>query len=156
MNNKRKLNYMPSLAGFLGLEQDQAGEPQDARAVIIPFGLEASVSYGAGTAAGPAAMLKASHQVELFDDELWREAYADYGVATLAEPAITHGIPGALDQLEVMVSAVLESGRFPFVFGGEHSITAGAVRPFARRYRQARGERHIGKGEPDWHLDRNA
>jgi len=79
-------------------------------------------------------MLKASHQVELFDDELWREAYADYGVATLREPAIAQGIPRALVQLEGMVSAVLESGRFPFVFGGEHSITAGAIRPFAKRY----------------------
>jgi len=134
MTSKSKLEYLPSLEGFLGLEPDQAGDPHKARAVIIPFGLEASVSYGGGTGAGPEAMLKASHQVELFDDELWREAYADYGVATLREPAIAQGIPRALVQLEGMVSAVLESGRFPFVFGGEHSITAGAIRPFAKRY----------------------
>jgi len=134
MTSKSKLEYLPSLEGFLGLEPDQAGDPHKARAVIIPFGLEASVSYGGGTGAGPEAMLKASHQVELFDDELWREAYADYGVATLREPAIAQGIPRALEQLEGMVSAVLESGRFPFVFGGEHSITAGAIRPFAKRY----------------------
>jgi agmatinase len=134
MSSNSKLEYLPSLEGFLGLEPDQAGDPHKARAVIIPFGLEASVSYGGGTGAGPEAMLKASHQVELFDDELWREAYADYGVATLREPAIAQGIPRALEQLEGMVSAVLESGRFPFVFGGEHSITAGAIRPFAKRY----------------------
>lgn len=134
MTSKSKLEYLPSLEGFLGLEPDQAGDPHKARAVIIPFGLEASVSYGGGTGAGPEAMLKASHQVELFDDELWREAYADYGVATLREPAIAQGIPRALEQLDGMVAAVLQSGRFPFVFGGEHSITAGAIRPFAKRY----------------------
>jgi agmatinase len=134
MKNTGNLDYLPSLEGFLGLEPEQAGSPQNARAVIIPFGLEASVSYGGGTGEGPAAMLKASHQVELFDDELWREAFADYGVATLREPAIASAIPQALQQLEALVTEVLDQDRFPLVFGGEHSITAGAIRPFARRY----------------------
>lgn len=131
---KPRLDYLPSLEGFLGLESAQAGAPESARAVVIPFGLEASVSYGGGTSAGPEAMLAASHQVELFDDELWAEACLEYGVATLREPAIAAGIPHALEQLEALVENVLESGRFPLVFGGEHSITAGAIRPFARRY----------------------
>jgi len=129
-----RFDYLPSLEGFLGLEPGRAGDPVDAGAVIIPYGLEASVSYGAGTGAGPAAMLKASHQVELFDDELWCEPFASYGVATLREPAIAAGIPCALEQIEGLVEAVLESGRFPMTFGGEHSITAGAIRPFARRH----------------------
>lgn len=133
-NQPARFDYLPSLEGFLGLEPEQAGDPADARAVIIPFGLEASVSYGGGTGAGPAAMLKASHQVELFDDDLWCEAFANYGVATLREPAIAADIPQAIDQLEALVEAVLESGRFPMTFGGEHSITAGAIRPFARRH----------------------
>jgi len=128
------LDYLPSLEGFLGLEPAQAGDLASARAVVIPFGLEASVSYGGGTAAGPAAMLKASHQVELFDDELWCEPVAKYGVATLREPAIASGIPHALEQLEGLIDTVLDAGRFPMTFGGEHSITAGAIRPFARRY----------------------
>jgi agmatinase len=29
---------------------------------------------------------------------------------------------------------VLEAGKFPLVLGGEHSLTAGAIRPFAARY----------------------
>ena len=63
-------------------------DPASARAVVIPFGLEASVSYGGGTAAGPAAILAASHQLELYDEELGREPYLDYGVAAVREPAI--------------------------------------------------------------------
>lgn len=128
------MSYLPPAEGFLGLEPEQAGPPESARAVILPFGLEGSVSYGGGTGDGPDAMLAASHQVELFDEELWYEPYARYGVATVAEPAIAAGLPAALDQLERLVEAVLAEGRFPFVFGGEHSITAGAIRPFARRY----------------------
>jgi agmatinase len=129
-----QLDYLPPAQGFLGLKGEQACHPDKARAVIIPFGLEASLCYSGGTGDGPGAMIEASHQVELFDEELWREAYADYGVATVREPAIAASIPRALEQLEQTVEAVLDCGRFPLVFGGEHSITAGAIRPFARRY----------------------
>ena len=102
-----------------------------ARAVVIPFGLEASVSYGAGTAAGPAAILEASQQLELYDEELGREAYLDYGVAAVREPPIARPIEAALDQLAAPCRGVLAAGKFPFVLGGEHSLTAGAIRPFA-------------------------
>ena len=110
-------------------------EPADARAVVIPFGLEASVSYGSGTAAGPKAIIAASQQLELYDEELGREAYLDYGVAAYAESAIARPLPAALDQLAGLVGGVLDQGKFPFVLGGEHSLTAGAIRPFAERYK---------------------
>ena len=42
--------------GFLGLPPELAVSYEEAGAVIIPFGLEASVSYGSGTENGPAAM----------------------------------------------------------------------------------------------------
>lgn len=134
MTRTTSLVYSPAIEGFLGLKDEQTCPPKSAGAVIIPYGLERSVSYGGGTAAGPRAMLRASHQVELFDEEFWKEAYADYGVATLEEPTIPEAIPDALDQLEQLVEEVLASGRFPMTFGGEHSISAGAIRPFARRY----------------------
>lgn len=130
-----KLSYLSSKSGFLGLEKSDAVKPQDARAVIIPFGFEASVSYGGGTNKGPSAMIKASHQVELFDEELWKEPFRKYGVATLKTPPIKKSVPQALNQLESLVGAVLDNGQFPFVFGGEHSITAGAIRPFAKRHK---------------------
>lgn len=127
-------SYLPAADSFLDPDRGDAGRQQDARAVVIPFGLEASVSYGGGTARGPAAILAASHQLELFDDELWREAYADYGIAALKTPPIPGKVSAALDQLEGLVEATLVAGKFPFVLGGEHSLTAGAIRPFARRY----------------------
>ena len=121
--------------GFLGLPDDIARPYEDARAVIIPFGLEGSVSYGGGTEKGPQAMLDASQEVELFDEELWREAVRDYGVVTAREPAINHSdIPASLDRLASMTGAVLKDGKFPLVFGGEHSITPGAIRPFLEKF----------------------
>jgi agmatinase len=127
--------YLAAQDSFLDPARADAARPQDARAVVIPFGLEASVSYGSGTAAGPKAIIAASQQLELYDEELGREAYLDYGVAALAEPAIAHPLAAALEQLEGIVARVLDAGKFPFVLGGEHSLTAGAIRPFAERYK---------------------
>ena len=130
-----KLDYLPGAASYLDPLRLDADRPQDARAVVIPFGLEASVSYGSGTAKGPAAIMAASQQLELFDEELWREPYLDYGIAAIAEPKIADTVPKALDQLEGIVEAVLDAGKVPFTIGGEHSLTAGAIRPLARRHK---------------------
>jgi agmatinase len=129
------LDYLPGAESFLDPIRADAHLPEAARAVVIPFGLEASVSYGSGTRHGPAAIIAASHQLELFDEELWREAYLDYGVAALREPAIPSRLEPALDLLAGLVATVLEQGRLPLVLGGEHSLTAGAIRPFAARHR---------------------
>ena len=119
---------------FLGLTEEQAVDYEQAKAVIIPFGLEASVSYGGGTSKGPQAMIEASHQVELFDEHFWCEPYQKIGIVTLPEPEINADIEKAIDQLESLVQNVLDDGKFPMTFGGEHSITPGTIRPFAKKY----------------------
>lgn len=128
------LSYLDPELGFQDPDRAGARTPEAARAVVIPFGLEASVSYGKGTARGPAAILAASQQLELFDEELWREAYREFGIATLVEPVIAAELQDALAQLEELVEAVLAQDRFPLILGGEHALTAGAIRPFARRH----------------------
>jgi len=128
------LQYAPPDQDFLEAERAGADKPEEARAVVVPFGLEASVSYGAGTAAGPAAILVASEQLELFDEELWREPYLDYGVATLQAIAIPETVPAALDQLAIITNTIIAQDRFPLILGGEHSLTPGAIRPMVARY----------------------
>lgn len=130
-----KFEYLPAKNSFLDPLREDARTPGSARAVVIPFGLEASVSYGSGTAAGPKAIIAASQQLELFDDEYWREPYKDYGIACLKPPKIKSEIKAALKQLQLIVAAVVEDGKFPFVLGGEHSITCAAIRPFAQKYK---------------------
>ncbi len=128
------LDYLPAAESFLDPVRADAGHPASARAVVIPFGLEASVSYGGGTAAGPAAILAASHQLELYDEELGSEPYLRYGVAALREPAIAQPIATALAQLQAIVETVLAAGKFPLVLGGEHSLTAAPVAALAARH----------------------
>ena len=130
-----KLEFLPPKQSFLDPVRADANDPASARAVVIPFGLEASVSYGGGTAAGPAAILAASQQLELYDEELECEPYLEYGIAAVREPEIARPIEAALDQLAGLVETVLAGGKFPLVLGGEHSITVGAIRPFARRHK---------------------
>ena len=128
------MRCMPAEKAFLGLDPKDAVTYEDARAVIIPFGLENSVTYGGGTAQGPAAIIRASHEVELFDEHLWCEPFRQLGIVTLEEPSIENEIPKALQQLEKIVKQVLDDQKFPFVLGGEHSITIGAIRPFLKKY----------------------
>ena len=129
------MKLLPTQKGFLGLSGENAeaaaGKPG---VTVIPFGLEASTSYGGGTADGAQAIIDASHQVELFDEYLWREPFREFRLSTLEPFPIAEGIEPALAQLEGIIEHVLDQDRFPFVFGGEHSLTAGAIRPLARRH----------------------
>ena len=127
-------DFVSGEEGFLESDREDRARPDEARAIVIPFGLEASVSYGGGTKQGPDAILKASQQLELYDEEFGTEPYRDYGIATLRPLKPKESLEGALDQLADVVGAVLEHKKFPLVLGGEHSLTAGAIRPFAAAF----------------------
>lgn len=130
------MKCLPPEQSFLGLPAEKAIAYEDARAVVIPFGLEASVSYGTGTAKAPSAILQASAQIELYDEQLGYEPYYNNGgIVTLAPVKISESVPTALDQLDQQVSAVLADNKFPLVLGGEHTITVGAIRPFTRQHK---------------------
>ena len=133
-NNKNpllNLAFMPQKKGFLGIEEAYLSHQNQAKAIVIPFGLENSVSYKGGTKYGPKAIIKASHQTELFDEEFWCEPYLQYGVQTLQEPEIDFtNISASLHQLASITKQVLDADKFPLILGGEHSITAGSIRPF--------------------------
>ncbi len=131
-----QLEFMTSLDGFLGLQPEDSCSPEQAKTWVIPFGIEESVSYGGGTAAGPQAILGASHQVELFDELFWTEAFRAYGIATLKEMSIPKGVQAGLNLLESLVAQTLDAGKFPFTIGGEHSLTPGIIRAFASRFEQ--------------------
>lgn len=114
--------------GFLGIEDEYLKSIDDAKAVVVPFGLEKSVSYGGGTKNGPKAIIKSSHQVELFDEEFWCEPVKQYGVATIKEQKIDNSsVEKALEVLEETTAKILELKKFPLIIGGEHSITAGSL-----------------------------
>ena len=125
------MKYLSPKKGFLGIDAELSRSPQ---VIVVPFGLEKTVSYGGGTKNGPKEIIKASHQVELFDEELNKEPYKEIGIKTLKPFSIKNKIKSALDQLSKINEDILSTDKFPLVFGGEHSITPGSIKPFAKKY----------------------
>jgi agmatinase len=127
------MEYLSQKKGFLGYEANQNIKT---KVIIVPFGLEKTVSYGSGTKNGPKEIIKASHQVELFDEELNKEPYKEIGIKTVKPFAIKKKIGDALNQLSNINEKILSKNKFPMVFGGEHSITPGSIKPFVNKYDQ--------------------
>ena len=125
------MEYLSNKKGFLGIDNKITIKE---KVIIVPFGLEKTVSYGGGTKNGPKEIIKASHQVELFDEELNKEPYKEIGIKTLKPFLIKNKIEKALDQLSKINEKIISHNKFPMVFGGEHSITPGAIKPLVKKY----------------------
>ena len=127
-----KVKYLPNKNGFLGIDNKFNFRE---KVVVVPFGLEKTVSYGGGTKNGPKEIIKASHQVELYDEELNCEPYKKIGIKTLKPFKIEKNIKKALNKISRINQEILDKKLFPMTFGGEHSITPGCITPFIRKYK---------------------
>jgi agmatinase len=109
-------------AGIYGLPST----PDEARVILIPVPWEATVSYGCGTADGPAAILAASRQVDLLDRDTGRP-YAS-GIALLP---IRPELRAASDAARKTAIPVIEAGGA----GGDPALrgAAAAVDAMAER-----------------------
>jgi len=119
--------------GFLGLDNKFKTKE---KVVVVPFGLEKTVSYGGGTKNGPQEIIKASHQVELYDEELHCEPYKKIGIKTLKPFKIDKNIRKALKKISKINNNILHKKIFPLTLGGEHSITPGCILPFVKKYKK--------------------
>jgi len=126
------LKYLSNKNGFLGIDNKFKFKE---KVVVVPFGLEKTVSYGGGTKNGPAEIIKASHQVELYDEELHCEPYKKIGIKTLKAFKIDRNIKKALKKMSDINKEILDKKLFPMTLGGEHSITSGCIAPFAKKYK---------------------
>jgi len=129
----KKLNYLSNKNGFLGVDNNFNFSP---KVVVVPFGLEKTVSYGGGTKNGPREIIKASHQVELYDEELNCEPYKKIGIKTLKPFKIDKNIRAALRKISNINSLLLKKKLFPLTLGGEHSITPGCIEPFTKNFKK--------------------
>ena len=150
----------PKKSGIYGLPYT----PDEAKVVIIPVPFEATTSYGGGTSRGPAAVLEASKQVDLFDHETGRPYEA--GIAMLDIPRKIAGWNSkakklgrknvrAVNKISESVNewvydktrALLDTGKISVLLGGDHSVPFGAIRAHAERYP------HMGILHLDAHAD---
>lgn len=113
---------------------EQATAYEDSKVVIIPAGLENTTSYLQGTRLGPKAIIEASTQVELYDEELKFEPI-DMGIFTLAELDFEGKTQeAALALIGQAFKTVTDQGKFAVTLGGEHSVTIPIVRDLKERY----------------------
>ena len=98
------------------------------RAVIWPLSYERTTSWKTGTGQGPKAILVASAQVELYDDELdWEPS--SIGIHTLEETN-----PSAMDEAEGIdyiyehARRYMSDDKFVLTLGGEHTLSTPLVR----------------------------
>ena len=126
------MKYLSNKHGFLGIDNKFNFKE---KVVVVPFGLEKTVSYGGGTKNGPKEIIKASHQVELYDEELNCEPYKKIGIKTLEPFKIDKNIKVALNKISKINEEILDKKLFPITFGGEHSITPGCIVPFTKKFK---------------------
>lgn len=119
---------MPLMPTNFGLLEPEASEYESSRVTILPVPFERTTSYGKGTSSGPAAIIRASQSMELWDEELGSEAYT-MGIHTLAPfhpEAFDMG--EALAELQAEAKTHLERGKFLVTLGGEHSLSQAPVK----------------------------
>jgi agmatinase len=120
---------------FLGLPPRYSNYRR-ARFAVLPIPYDATTSFQAGTREGPAAIIRASQQVELFDEELETECHKA-GVATLDPLMPNMAGPQAMHE-DVFAAArrIVRDGKFLIGLGGEHSITSGLVRAVMTKHKK--------------------
>jgi agmatinase len=122
----------PYTMNFGGIPEKYASW-KNASFVVIPAPIDLTSTYVAGTRNGPRAIIEASGHMELFDQETKLEPYRA-GIFTSVGIPILSGPLATIKEVEKRVNAVIRSGRFPILLGGEHSGTVGAVAALKRKY----------------------
>jgi len=112
---------------FLSLENQN---PKKSKVWILPVPFEATVFNLGGTKEGPKAIIEASRNVELFDEDLKKDI-SKIGIFTLPFLSLTKNSPKeAVFQIKKAVEKIIKNKKFPVILGGEHTLTLGAVLAF--------------------------
>jgi len=131
-------------SGLFGLPNG----PEDAAVHGLGVPFDATTSYRKGTAGGPAAILAASHQVDLLDEltgkpyeagiwmapiepaiEVWNaEATRAYAKEKLDTKRVDEVQEKLNDRVEAAAATALEQGKLFALVGGDHSVPFGSIR----------------------------
>jgi len=106
----------------------------DARFVIIPVPYDLTSTYQAGSRRGPEAIIAASCNLELYDEELLQETYRS-GIHTVAPLVVdARGPEEMLTTIYEEVAKIISYDKIPVLLGGEHTLSVGSVRALAEKH----------------------
>jgi agmatinase len=127
-------DYEHLTAGAFGGTMPSPSDFDRARVIILPVPLDRTTSYVPGTRSGPHEIIDASSHMELWDEETGTDVHG-IGIFTLPEMELPFAtMDEVMQEVGRVAGEILSRGKFPFVLGGEHSITAPIVAAAARRH----------------------
>lgn len=118
---------------FMHLDADDSAF-ESSRVVVLPVPFDGTTCYRPGAREGPQAIIDASRNLELYDAELRRSPYR-VGIHTFPAVEVVMGnAAGMVERVELVVSHLLDRGKFVVTLGGDHLTSIGVMRAFAKRH----------------------
>ena len=118
---------------FGGIAEEEFSSFDQARVLVWPIAYEGTVSYGGGTGRGAAAIIDASRNMELYDEETDAEVYK-LGMHTLDESPSLETPERMMNALYYRAKELVSTGKFITMIGGEHSVSGPVIRAHSEKY----------------------
>ena len=118
---------------FGGIDDEELSSFENARVVVWPVSYEGTVSYGGGTGEGAMAVVDASRNMELYDEETDAEVYR-LGIHTTEVSPPVEPPEAMMKSLLSRARELVGAGKFVCMIGGEHSVSAPVIQAHAEAY----------------------
>ena len=118
---------------FGGIDEEEYSSLDSARILVLPVSYEGTVSFGTGTGGGAMAIVDASRNMELYEEETGAEVYK-LGIHTLEEFAPRETPDEMMDSLYEYTRDLLATDKFLCMLGGEHSVSAPVIKAHAEKF----------------------
>jgi agmatinase len=102
--------------------------------VVVPAPYDLTSTYQPGSRRGPAAIIEASTNMELYDEELKKETFVAGIHTTLPVTVDASGPENMINVVRNNISKIIALNKIPVMLGGEHSISFGAVQALKEKY----------------------
>lgn len=107
---------------------------KQAKIIILPVPYDATTTFQAGAREGPRAIIMASRELELFDEETHFEVYKK-GIGTLPElKPIVSSPEDMIEKVYQKASFFLKQNKFLVMLGGEHSLSLGMIKALKEHF----------------------
>jgi agmatinase len=118
---------------FGGIDDARYSNFESSRIVVFPVSYEGTVSFGTGTGKGAAAIIDASRNMELYEEETDAEVHK-IGIHTLKEFAPLETPEAMMNALYERTKELLKSEKFICMIGAEHSVSVPVIRAHAEKF----------------------
>ncbi|MDO8499908.1 MAG: agmatinase [bacterium] len=117
---------------FCGLTEEFSNYSK-AKIVVLPIPFDETSTWGKGADKGPAAIIEASRNMEIYDIETKSEVYKE-GIFT-AKPITTKNSEQMVKEGYDQTKQFLNDKKFVVTLGGEHSVPHGPIKAYAEKFK---------------------